>query len=103
MAEYKYKFSIVSAVYNVELFVAETIESIIAQDIGFENVQLILVDDGSPDNSGAICDEYAQKYPDNIVVIHKENGGVSSARNVGLDVAKGEYIGVVDGDDLIED
>ena len=54
MAEYKYKFSIVTAVYNVELFVAETIESIIAQDIGFENVQLILVDDGSPDNSGAI-------------------------------------------------
>lgn len=99
MAEYKYKFSIVTAVYNVELFVAETIESIIAQDIGFENVQLILVDDGSPDNSGAICDEYAQKYPDNIVVIHKENGGVSSARNAGLERVQGKYVNFIDADD----
>ena len=81
MANYKYKFSIVTAVYNVEDYVAETIESIIKQDIGFENIQLILVDDGSPDGSGAICDEYAKKYPDNITVVHKENGGVSSARN----------------------
>lgn len=102
MAEYKYKFSIVTAVYNVELFVAETIESIIAQDIGFENVQLILVDDGSPDNSGAICDEYAQKYPDNIVVIHKENGGVSSARNAGLELAEGKYINFIDSDDYFD-
>ena len=100
MSEYKYKFSIVTAVYNVELFVAETIESIIAQDIGFENVQLILVDDGSPDNSGAICDEYAAKYPDNIVVIHKENGGVSSARNMGLERVEGKYVNFIDSDDL---
>ena len=54
---YKYKFSVITAVYKVEEFVAETIESLIAQDIGFENIQLILIDDGSPDNSGAICDE----------------------------------------------
>lgn len=99
MAEYKYKFSIVTAVYNVELFVAETIESIIAQDIGFENIQLILVDDGSPDNSGAICDEYAQKYPNNIVVIHKKNGGVSSARNAGLERVQGKYVNFIDSDD----
>lgn len=102
MAEYKYKFSIVTAVYNVELFVAETIESIIAQDIGFENVQLILVDDGSPDNSGTICDEYAQKYPDNIIVIHKENGGVSSARNAGLELAEGKYVNFIDSDDYFD-
>ncbi len=100
MADYKYKFSIVTAVYNVEAYVAETIDSIIAQDIGFENVQLILVDDGTPDNSGAICDEYASKYPDNIVVIHKENGGVSSARNTGLEKVQGKYVNFIDSDDL---
>ena len=102
MADYKYKFSIVTAVYNVELFVAETIESIINQDIGFENIQLILVDDGTPDNSGKICDEYAEKYPDNIVVIHKENGGVSSARNAGIEAAEGKYINFIDSDDYFD-
>ncbi len=99
MANYKYKFSIVTAVYNVELYVAETIDSIIAQDIGIENIQLILVDDGSPDRSGEICDEYAKKYPDNIFVIHKENGGVSSARNAGLECVEGKYVNFIDSDD----
>ena len=65
MAEYKYKFSIVTAVYNVELFVAETIESIIAQDIGFENIQLILVNDGSIDKSEEICLKYKKTYKQN--------------------------------------
>lgn len=96
---YKYKVSVVMAVYNVEPFLREAIDSVIAQDMGFENIQLILVDDGSPDGSGAICDEYAAKYPNNIVVIHKENGGVSSARNAGLDIAEGEYINFLDSDD----
>ncbi len=82
--EYKYKVSIVTAVYNVADYLTEMIESIIAQNIGFEYVQLILVDDGSQDSSGEICDQYAAQYPDNIVAIHKENGGVSSARNEGL-------------------
>ena len=100
MTDYKYKFSIVTAVYNVELYVAETIDSLINQDIGFENIQLILVDDGSPDNSGAICDEYAKKYPDNIIVVHKENGGVSSARNAGLELVQGKYVNFIDADDL---
>ncbi len=100
MTNYKYKFSIVTAVYNVELFVAETIESLICQDLGFNNVQLILVDDGSPDNSGKICDEYAEKYP-NITVIHKENGGVSSARNAGLELAEGKYVNFLDPDDKL--
>ena len=97
---YKYKFSIISAVYKVEEFVAETIESLISQTIGFKNIQLILVDDGSPDGSGAICDKYAAKY-DNILVIHKENGGVSSARNAGLEKVEGKYVNFIDSDDLL--
>lgn len=90
------------AVYNVEPFIREAIDSVIAQDIGFEKIQLILVDDGSPDGSGAICDEYAAKYPENIVVIHKENGGVSSARNAGLDRVEGEFVNFMDPDDKLE-
>ncbi len=97
-----FTFSIIMAVYNVELYLREAIESVIKQDIGFENhVQLILVDDGSPDNSGVICDEYAAKYPENVVVIHKENGGVSSARNAGIDVATGQYLNFMDPDDKL--
>lgn len=98
--DYKYKFSIVTAVYNVEDYVVDTIESIIGQTIGFSNIQLILVDDGSPDKSGEICDGYAEKYP-NITVIHKENGGVSSARNAGLAIAEGKYINFIDSDDML--
>ncbi|MBD5487698.1 MAG: glycosyltransferase [Lachnospiraceae bacterium] len=98
----EYKVSIVTAVYNVEEYLEEMIESIIAQNIGFENVQLILVDDGSKDNSGNICDQYALQYPDNIVVVHKENGGVSSARNEGLKHVKGEYVNFTDADDMLE-
>lgn len=99
---FKYKFSVISAVYNVEDFVSETIDSLISQDIGFENVQLILVDDGSTDNSGKICDEYAEKY-DNIKVVHKENGGVSSARNAGLELVEGKYVNFIDSDDLLSE
>lgn len=78
------------------------IESVIAQTIGFENIQLILIDDGLQDNSGQICDQYALQYPENIIVIHKENGGVSSARNEGLRYVKGEYINFTDADDMLE-
>lgn len=98
--KYKYKFSIVSAVYNVEPYLDEMINSIIKQDIGFkENVQLILVDDGSTDNSGKICDKWTQKYPNNIITIHKQNGGVSSARNEGLKYVEGKYYNFCDPDD----
>lgn len=97
----QYKISVVMAVYKVEEFLRESIDSVIAQDIGFENIQLILVDDGSPDGSPAICDEYAAKYPDNIVVVHKENGGVSTARNAGLDRAEGELVNFLDSDDKL--
>ena len=99
---YKFKFSIVCAVYNVEDYIAETLDSFIAQDIGFEkNVQVILINDGSADRSGEICDEYASRYPNNIVVVHKENGGVSSARNAGLDLIEGKYYNFCDPDDLL--
>lgn len=98
----EYKVSVVTAVYNVEDYLSEMIDSIIAQNIGFENVQLILIDDGSQDSSGQICDQYAAQYPDNIVVIHKENGGVSSARNEGLKHVQGEYINFTDADDILE-
>lgn len=98
---YPYKFSIIMSVYEVELFIDEAIESILNQDIGFKHIQLILVDDGSPDSSGAICDRYAQKYPNNIVVIHKENGGLSSARNTGLKHIQGKYVNFMDPDDKL--
>ena len=90
--------SIIVPVYNVEKYLARCIDSILAQT--FTDFELILVDDGSTDNSGEICDEYAGKDP-RIIVIHKENGGVSSARNHGLDIARGEYITFVDSDDQI--
>lgn len=98
----KYKISVVTAVYNVEEYLQEMIESITVQTIGFANVQLILIDDGSQDSSGQICDQYALQYPENIIVIHKENGGVSSARNEGLRYVKGEYINFTDADDMLE-
>lgn len=90
--------SIIVPVYNVEKYLHQCIDSILAQT--FTNFELILVVDGSPDKSGEICDRYA-KLDNRIKVIYKENGGVSSARNIGLEAAKGQYIGFVDGDDFI--
>ncbi len=99
---YPFRFSIITAVYNVEPYIEECIRSIVEQNIGFEEtVQLILVDDGSEDRSGEICDLYAQQYPNNIIVVHKENGGVSSARNAGIELAKGRYINFCDPDDKL--
>lgn len=89
--------SIIIPVYNVALYLKQCIESIINQE---GNIEVILVDDGSLDESPSICDEYAQK-DNRIHVIHKQNGGVSSARNAGLDTAQGEWIWFVDGDDYI--
>ncbi|MFK9089939.1 glycosyltransferase family 2 protein [Bacillus salipaludis] len=92
------KISIIVPVYNVEPYIHKCIDSILKQT--FEDFELILVDDGSPDNCGKICDEYS-KLDNRIKVLHKENGGVSSARNAGIRTAKGEYIGFVDSDDFI--
>lgn len=100
--DYKFKFSIVMAVYNVEAYLEEAVQSVLEQDIGFqENVQMILVNDGSTDASAAICDSYKEKYPSNIVVVHKENGGVSSARNMGLQYISGKYVNFLDSDDKL--
>ena len=99
--EYPFEFSVVMAVYNVEPFLREAVDSLIQQDFGFERIQLIMVDDGSTDGSGAICDEYAAQYPENVMVIHKENGGVSSARNEGLKHIQGRYINFLDSDDKL--
>ncbi len=96
---YPFEFSVVMAVYNVEPFLREAVDSIIGQNFGFEKIQLILVDDGSLDNSGAICDEYGEKYPENIVVVHKANGGVSEARNTGLQYVTGRFVNFLDSDD----
>lgn len=93
------KVSIIVPVYNVEKYLHRCLDSVAAQT--FTNWECILVDDGSPDASGKICDEYAEKDP-RFRVIHKANGGVSSARNVGLDAAEGDWISFVDADDWIE-
>ncbi len=91
--------SVIVPVYKVEPYLRKCLDSIVRQ--AYTNLQIILVDDGSPDGCGAICDEYAASDP-RMTVIHKENGGVSSARNAGLAAAKGEWIGWVDPDDWIE-
>jgi CDP-glycerol glycerophosphotransferase (TagB/SpsB family)/glycosyltransferase involved in cell wall biosynthesis len=95
-------FSIVIAVYNVENYLEEAIQSIIGQTMDFEkHIQLVLVNDGSEDNSRLICEKYKKMYPDNVIFIDKENGGVSSARNAGLNVIKGKYVNFLDSDDKL--
>ncbi len=95
----KDKISVIVPVYNVEQYLDKCVQSIVTQT--YKNLEIILVDDGSTDNSGAICDEWAKK-DSRIVVIHKENGGLSDARNAGVLAASGEYIGFIDSDDYIE-
>lgn len=93
------KISVIVPVYDVEAYLPRCVNSILSQS--FTDFELILVDDGSPDNCGQICDEYAEK--DNRVrVFHKQNGGVSSARNLGLYNARGEWITFIDSDDYVE-
>lgn len=93
------RFSIIVPVYNVELYIDRCLESIVSQD--FSDYEVLLIDDGSTDSSSNICDKYAAMH-NNFLVFHKENGGVSSARNLGLLSAKGEYIIFIDPDDYIE-
>ncbi len=101
--EFDFKFSVVMAIYNSEDYLNESIDSVINQSIGFlENIQLILVNDGSEDNSENICLEYQSKYPDNIIFLSQENAGQASARNKGLQHIKGKYINFLDSDDYFD-
>ncbi|MBQ8546340.1 MAG: CDP-glycerol glycerophosphotransferase family protein [Clostridia bacterium] len=99
MTEEKYLFTIISAVYNAEKYIDELMASLIDQTIGFENIQVILVNDGSKDDSLSVCQKYQEAYPENVRVIDKENGGVSSARNAGLPYIEGKYLNFIDSDD----
>ena len=92
------KVSVIVPVYNTEKYLNKCIDSILAQT--FTDFELLLIDDGSTDNSGFICDEYAEKDK-RVKVFHKENGGVSRARNLGIDNAQGEYLSFIDSDDYI--
>lgn len=94
--------SIIVPVYNVEKYIRGCVESLLRQSISDSELQIILVDDGSTDSSSAIVKEYADQH-DCIAAIHKQNGGVSSARNAGLDRATGKYLAFVDGDDAVAD
>lgn len=93
------KVSVIVAIYKSEKFLEKLINSIINQT--WNNLEILLIDDGSPDGSGLICDKYA-KEDERIIVIHKENGGACEARNVGLEHATGEYVVIIDGDDWLE-
>jgi len=93
------KFSIIVPVYNVEDYIHECVNSILAQS--FDSYEILLINDGSTDKSASICDQFALSHR-NVIVIHKKNGGLSDARNVGIKNAKGEYIIFIDSDDYIE-
>jgi len=92
------KISIIVPVYNVENYLCKCVDSILEQT--YKEIELILIDDGSTDSSGVICDKYKNKDT-RVFVIHKKNEGVSSARNCGLKVAVGDYVGFVDSDDYV--
>lgn len=93
------KISVIIPVYNVERFLKECVESVLNQS--YSNFEIILVDDGSTDNSGVICDDFA-KLDSRIIVVHKKNGGLSDARNIGLSYATGLYITFIDSDDSVD-
>lgn len=97
----KPQVSIVVPVYNAEKYLDQCIQSILNQDLGLDKIELVLVNDGSKDGSGKICERYAAEYPDNVVYIDQKNAGVSEARNAGVKGATGKYIGFVDADDYL--
>lgn len=96
----QYKFSVVIPVYNAKGFLAETVDSVLNQDIGFnENIQIILVNDGSTDGSEELCLAYQRQFPSNIIAVSQKNSGVSAARNLGMNYVKGKYVNFLDSDD----
>lgn len=92
--------SVIVPIYNVEKYLARCVDSIVNQT--YKNLEIILVDDGSPDRCPKMCDDYAEK-DSRIKVVHKKNGGLSDARNAGMAVATGEYISFIDSDDYVSD
>ena len=100
----RFDFSVIMPIYNVEAYLEEAIASLVRQTIGFEDhIQLVMVNDGSPDRCDVICRRYCERYPDNIIYIEQENGGVSKARNTGIDAANGRILAFLDPDDLWEE
>lgn len=98
-----YRFSVVIPLYNAAAYIDETVGSVMRQSIGFaDSIQMILVNDGSPDNTDEICIAYRDAYPDNIIYIKQENAGVSAARNAGIPYIKGKYVNFMDSDDIWE-
>ena len=93
------KISVVIPVYNVEKYLSECLDSVVNQT--YKNLQIIIVDDGSTDSSGKICDEYAEK-DDRITVVHQSNAGAGAAKNTGLELINGDYFSIIDSDDYIE-
>ncbi len=100
MSEYKYKVSVIIPVYNCEKHIRKCVESLREQTMPYEDFQIVFINDGSPDNSGEICRNYAEA-DNTIVYFEKENGGVSSARNKGIDLAEGKYLMFLDADDTL--
>ena len=98
--EYKDKVSVVLPIYNVEKYLKKSVQSV--QNQTYRNLEIILVDDGSKDSSGRICDELS-KEDSRIQVVHKNNGGLASARNSGYEVATGEYVMYIDSDDCVKE
>ena len=100
MAAKKYAVSVIVPVYNVEKYIKECLDSLVNQTL--KNIEIIVVNDGSPDNSQVIIDEYVKKYPDKVKSFIKKNGGLSDARNYGINKASGEYVAFVDSDDFVD-
>lgn len=97
------KFTVVSAVYNVDKYLEQYFDSLVNQRLDFKNnIQLVLVDDGSPDNSAQIIRSWQKKYPNNITYVKKENGGQASARNYGMQFVKTEWVTFIDPDDFVD-
>ena len=94
-----YRFSVIIPVYNVQDYLEVCLASITGQTIGFDCIQVILINDGSPDDSAVICNRFAAEHPDNVIYIEQPNSGVAAARNKGLEYADGELLTFLDGDD----
>lgn len=100
LSAYDYDVSVVVPIYRVERYLGDCVKSLLAQTLG-ERLQIVLVDDGSPDRCGEIADRYAEDY-EKVICVHRQNGGLGPARNSGIDAACGEYVGFVDSDDWVD-